>query len=131
MDDAGTVLAEHRRLEPSLGALGRWLSALPQPLTVALEATLYWHWLERHLTALGTMGRRLRRVVAKARIKVRQIDRVIEQVVEGVLERPGQQLPRKIHRQEAWVRIDVLVASHEVLDGEVPARQIRPSFHPS
>jgi transposase len=33
--------------------LGRWLGALPQPLTVALEATLYWHWLERQLTALG------------------------------------------------------------------------------
>jgi transposase len=53
MDDAGTVLAEHRRLEPSLDALVRWLGALPQPLTVALEATLYWHWLERQLTALG------------------------------------------------------------------------------
>jgi hypothetical protein len=53
LDDAGTVLAEHRRLEPSFDALGRWLWALPQPLTVALEATLYWHWLERQLTALG------------------------------------------------------------------------------
>ena len=53
LDASGTVLAEHRRLEPSLDALGRWLDALPQPLTVALEATLYWHWLERHLTALG------------------------------------------------------------------------------
>ena len=53
VDDAGTVLAEHRRLEPSLDALGRWLGAFPPPLTVALEATLYWHWLERRLTALG------------------------------------------------------------------------------
>jgi transposase len=43
----------HRRLELSLDASGRWLGALPQPLTVALEATLYWHWLERELTALG------------------------------------------------------------------------------
>jgi len=75
--------------------------------------------------------RRPRRVVAKARIEVRQIDRVIEQVVEGVLEGPGQQLPRQIHGQEARVGIDVLVAGHEVLDGEAPARQIRPSFHPS
>jgi len=53
LDDAGTVLAEHRRLEPSLDALGRWLGALPQLMTVALEATLYWHWLERQLTAFG------------------------------------------------------------------------------
>lgn len=53
VDDAGTVLAEHRRLEPSLDALGRWLGAFPPPLPVALEATLYWHWLERRLTALG------------------------------------------------------------------------------
>lgn len=86
------------------------------------------HHLQQHRRRIR---RRPRRVVAKARIEVRQIDRVIEQVVEGVLERPGQQLPRQIHGQEAGVRIDVLVASHEVLDGEAPARQIRPSFHPS
>jgi transposase len=53
LDASGAVLAEHRRLEPSLDALGAWLEVLPQPLTVALEATLYWHWLERQLTALG------------------------------------------------------------------------------
>jgi transposase len=53
LDDAGTVLAEARRLDPTLDALARWFGALPQPVTVALEATLYWHWLERHLTALG------------------------------------------------------------------------------
>ena len=53
LDDTGTVLAEHRRLEPGLDALGRWVGALPQPITVVLEATLYWHWLERQLTARG------------------------------------------------------------------------------
>ena len=53
LDEAGAVLAEHRRLEPSLAALGAWLGALPQPVTVALEATLYWHWLERQLAAGG------------------------------------------------------------------------------
>ena len=51
LDPAGAVLAEHRRLDSSLEALGKWLAALPQPLTIALEATLYWHWLERRLTA--------------------------------------------------------------------------------
>ncbi|MGQ0766946.1 MAG: IS110 family transposase [Gemmatimonadota bacterium] len=53
LDDTGVVLAEHRRLDPTMDALGPWLAALPQPVTVALEATLYWHWLERQLTALG------------------------------------------------------------------------------
>jgi hypothetical protein len=52
LDDAGTVLAEHRRLEPSLDALGRWRSALSQPLTVALEATgstgTGWSAISRH-----------------------------------------------------------------------------------
>ena len=47
------MVAEARRLDPSVEALGGWLGALPQPLTIALEATLYWHWLERQLTALG------------------------------------------------------------------------------
>ncbi|NUQ13564.1 MAG: IS110 family transposase [Gemmatimonadaceae bacterium] len=53
LDHAGTVVAEARRLDPSVEALGGWLGALPQPLTIALEAALYWHWLERQLTALG------------------------------------------------------------------------------
>lgn len=53
LDVAGTGLAASRRLDASLEALGRWLDALPQPLTIALEATLYWHRLERQLTALG------------------------------------------------------------------------------
>jgi transposase len=53
LDDAGTVLAERRRLEPSLDALGRWLGGWGQRVLVAMEATLYWHWLERALTARG------------------------------------------------------------------------------
>ena len=53
LDASGTVLAEHRRLEPSMDALSRWLGGLAQPVLVAMEATLYWHWLERQLTALG------------------------------------------------------------------------------
>lgn len=53
LDGSGTVLAEHRRLEPSLDALGRWLGGLAQPVRVVMEATLYWHWLERQLTARG------------------------------------------------------------------------------
>jgi transposase len=53
LDAAGRVLAEHRRLEPSLDTLGRWLEGFPQPVQVAMAATLYWHWLERQLTVRG------------------------------------------------------------------------------
>jgi transposase len=53
LDESGTVLAEHRRLELSLDALGRWLGGLAQPVQVVMEATLYWHWLERQLSARG------------------------------------------------------------------------------
>lgn len=53
LDAAGTVLSEQRRLEPNLDGLGRWLGSLPQPVRVVMEATLYWHWLERQLTTLG------------------------------------------------------------------------------
>ena len=53
LDTLGTVRAEHRRLEPNLEALCRWLEAVGEPVLVAMEATLYWHWLERQLTARG------------------------------------------------------------------------------
>jgi transposase len=53
LDALGAVRAEHRRLEPSLDGLCQWLEALGQPVLVAMEATLYWHWLERQLTAPG------------------------------------------------------------------------------
>ena len=53
LDEEGTVLSEHRSLEPSLDALGRWLGGLPPPVLVAMEATLYWHWLEQQLTERG------------------------------------------------------------------------------
>jgi hypothetical protein len=46
------------------------------------------------------IGRGPGRVIAKARIKRGQIDRVIEQVMQRMLERPGQQLPPQIHGQE-------------------------------
>lgn len=36
-----------------LDTLARWLGALSQPLTIALEGTLYWHWLELQLSELG------------------------------------------------------------------------------
>jgi transposase len=53
LDALGNVLAECRRLDPSLEVIVAWLEALGEPVLVAMEATLYWHWLERQLTARG------------------------------------------------------------------------------
>jgi hypothetical protein len=54
-----------------------------------------------------------RRVIAKARIEGREIDRVIEQVIQRVLEGAGEKLPRQVDGQELGIGIDVLVAGHE------------------
>ena len=52
--DAGrAVLAEAKRLSATLDALGGFLAALPSPITVAMEATLYWAWLTERLEAAG------------------------------------------------------------------------------
>ena len=72
------------------------------------------HHLEQH-------GRRIRRsacrVIPEARIEVRQIDFVVEQVVQRVLERPRQQLAREVDGQKLGIGVDVLVAGHDaVLD---------------
>lgn len=53
LDAAGTMLGELRRLPVSLETLRDVLDALPQPVSVAMEATLYWHWLHDQLTAAG------------------------------------------------------------------------------
>jgi transposase len=53
LDSQGKVVAEARRLPPTLEALLGWLGPLGQPVAVALEATLYWAWLHDRLTAAG------------------------------------------------------------------------------
>jgi transposase len=53
LDGAGVVVAEHRRLPADDVTLLRWLAALPGPVTVAMEATLYWAWLHERLTTAG------------------------------------------------------------------------------
>ncbi|MGH7710909.1 MAG: IS110 family transposase [Gemmatimonadaceae bacterium] len=53
LDAVGTLLAEERRLATDLAVLLGWLGRLTGPVTVVLEATLYWAWLEQQLTALG------------------------------------------------------------------------------
>ena len=53
LDDAGAVVAEHRRLPADAEALVTWLTGLGGPVTVAMEATLYWAWLHDQLSAAG------------------------------------------------------------------------------
>lgn len=53
LDLSGTVLGELRRMPASLDALGDFLSALPQPVMIAMEATLYWAWLTDQLERAG------------------------------------------------------------------------------
>lgn len=42
-------VAEIRQLSTALEAVLAWLGALPGPVTVGLEATLYWEWLASRL----------------------------------------------------------------------------------
>ena len=53
LNAAGEIIAEIRQLSTSLQAVVTWLSALPGPITVGLEATLYWEWLATRLTEHG------------------------------------------------------------------------------
>ena len=53
VDEEGRVVAEHRRLPPDVAALLEWLATLGGPVTVAMEATLYWAWLHDQLSAAG------------------------------------------------------------------------------
>jgi transposase len=53
LDSSGTLLGLERRLPPTEEVLLTWLGTWPQPLTIALEATLYWAWLHDHLAAAG------------------------------------------------------------------------------
>jgi len=67
------------------------------------------HHLQEHR---GPIRRGARLIVSKARIKARQIDRVIEQVVQRMLEGARQQLALKIHGKKAWACIDLFVPGH-------------------
>jgi len=67
------------------------------------------HDLEQHG---GRIRGRARVVVAEARVEGRQVDRVRQQVVRGVLEGAGQQLLGEIDGQEARAGVDGRVAGH-------------------
>ena len=74
----GAVLAEVRQMAVSLEALDGFLSALPAPVTVALESCLYWQWLHDQLDAQGHTVRvadpRQVKVIWQARSKTDPID---------------------------------------------------------
>jgi len=53
IDDAGAVVAEHRRLPTDPEVLLAWLGELGGPASVAMEATLYWAWLHDRLSEAG------------------------------------------------------------------------------
>jgi transposase len=53
LSESGALLAERRRLRPDCATLLEFLAALPQPVTVAMEATLYWAWLHDELATHG------------------------------------------------------------------------------
>ena len=66
--------------------------------------------------ALQAGGRRVGRcsclVIPESRIERREIDRAVEEVIQCVLKRPGQELPREIDGQQLGIGVDVLVAGH-------------------
>ena len=74
----GTVLAEVRQLPVSVDALSAFLRGLATPITVAMEATLYWPWLHDQLEALGHTVRvadaRQVKLIWQARSKTDPID---------------------------------------------------------
>ena len=103
-----------RRLDPT---------AADDPVGVGDE-----HHLEQHRRRVGG---RARLVVPKPRVEVREIDRVVEQVIHRVLERAGEQLPRQVDGQESRIRVDVLVAGHGSERGRndrQPATPLQPAI---
>ncbi len=58
------------------------------------------------------VGGRARRIVAIPDVEWRQIDRLFEQLVQGMLESAGEQLGGEVDRDELRLRIDRLVTRH-------------------
>src|SRR5262245_16423434 len=53
LDADGCIVAERRRIRPELSDVLAFLEPCAAPVTIAMEATLYWAWLEQHLRARG------------------------------------------------------------------------------
>src|SRR5665647_1154606 len=57
LNDAGEIMAEIRQLATAFETVLRWLNTLPGPVTVGMEATLYWEWLSTRLAEQGRIVR--------------------------------------------------------------------------
>jgi len=57
LDASGAVVAEIRQLATTIDTVLDWLAALPAPLPIAMEATLYWEWLVTRLQEAGHTAR--------------------------------------------------------------------------
>ena len=53
LDASGAVVAEIRQLSTTWPQVLAWLGALPAPVRVAMDATLYWEWLVTQLQDAG------------------------------------------------------------------------------
>ncbi len=51
-------------------------------------------------------------IVPESRIEGAEIDGVLQEMVDRMLERAGEELPRQVDGQELGLRIDLLVAGH-------------------
>ena len=78
LDPAGTVLGEVRRVPVAIDHLLDFLAAFPAPVSIGMEATLYWQWLHDRLDGAGYAARvadaRQVKLIWQARSKTDPID---------------------------------------------------------
>jgi hypothetical protein len=53
LDGSSTIVSEIRQLATSTETVLDWLAAVPAPVVIAMEATLYWEWLVARLQEAG------------------------------------------------------------------------------
>lgn len=78
LDGSGALVAEVRRMPVTLGVLLDFLAPLAGPVTIGMEATLYWQWLHDHLEGAGhsvqVADARQVKLIWQARAKTDPID---------------------------------------------------------
>ena len=74
LDASGEIVTEIRQLSTALESVLACLGALPGPVTVGLEATLYWEWLATRLAEHEHCPCLSRQAIWQARAKTDPID---------------------------------------------------------